>query len=74
MYYIMIGCIAIPILLLFLFNIWKNVRTLRSLPEDAVEARKDCRASLIGIIIVIVLLFGIPAALMVFFSMAIQFM
>ena len=74
MFYIMIACIAIPILLIFLFNIWKDVKTLRNLPEDAEEARKDCRAGLIGSIIVLVLLFGIPAALMIFFSMAIQYM
>lgn len=74
MYYIMIGCIAVLILLLFLVNIWKAVKTLHNLPEDAEEARKDCRVSIIGTIVVLVLLFGIPAALMTFFSMAIQYM
>ena len=71
---IMIICVGGPIILVFVANLVHNVKRWKRLPEDAVEERKVCRTELIASCVVFALLIGIPAALFVFFSMAVNYM
>jgi len=71
---IMILCVGVPIVLVFVVNLVHNVKRWKNLPTDAVEERKACRTELIASCVVFALLVGIPSALFVFFSMAVNYM
>lgn len=74
MFYIMIACLGITLGVIFLAEALKNIQLLKKLPKEDVEQRKELKTRIISVVVMVSLLGGIPLALMIFFSYAINHM